>query len=174
MKETSPGGILFGLCGGIGLTKVIDRRSCVTQRLVGYSSPHPTARWSARKPNLPTQSEQISAALSEFSFICGSQGAEATCNNLAILAVAQTNLIESLTSPLADDISAELRKNVGAILHFTQVLAQDFGWIIGWSVVSLRHLWLSNSAIPEADKVPLPRRSLPSCGERSDSKVSKD
>ncbi|XP_061094957.1 uncharacterized protein LOC133126631 [Conger conger] len=81
-------------------------------------------------------------------------GADAT-NNLAILAIAQTNLIESLTSSLADDVSAELRKNAGAILHLTQGLAQDFGRIMGWSVASLRHLWLANSALPEADKVPL-------------------
>ncbi|XP_061115409.1 uncharacterized protein LOC133139933 [Conger conger] len=54
----------------------------------------------------------------------------------------------------SNDVSAELRKNAGAILHLTQGLAQDFGRIMGWSVASLRHLWLANSALPEADKVP--------------------
>ena len=51
--------------------------------------------------------------------------------------------------------AAELRKNVGAFHHITQVLAQDFIHVIGWSVASLRHLWLSSSVLTEAKKVPL-------------------
>ncbi|XP_061089970.1 uncharacterized protein LOC133123516 [Conger conger] len=155
-------------CAALGAQELLRRASMHREDASWADFPEPFAMHSQEdRPNLrdgrvPSDTAHLEEALLTLANSSGDEdddlllhsSADAT-NNLAILAIAQTNLIESLTSSLADDVSAELRKNAGAILHLTQGLAQDFGRIMGWSVASLRHLWLANSALPEADKVPL-------------------
>ncbi|XP_061072538.1 uncharacterized protein LOC133107563, partial [Conger conger] len=161
-------------CAALGAQELLRRASMHREDASWADFPEPFAMHSQEdRPNLrdgrvPSDTAHLEEALLTLANSSGDEdddlllhsSADAT-NNLAILAIAQTNLIESLTSSLADDVSAELRKNAGAILHLTQGLAQDFGRIMGWSVASLRHLWLANSALPEADKPGAQLRSSP-------------
>ncbi|XP_061078563.1 uncharacterized protein LOC133111938 [Conger conger] len=120
-------------CAALGAQELLRRASMHREDASWADFPEPFAMHSQEdRPNLrdgrvPSDTAHLEEALLTLANSSGDEdddlllhsSADAT-NNLAILAIAQTNLIESLTSSLADDVSAELRKNAGAILHLTQ------------------------------------------------------
>ncbi|XP_061098651.1 uncharacterized protein LOC133128861, partial [Conger conger] len=151
-------------CAALGAQELLRRASMHREDASWADFPEPFAMHSQEdRPNLrdgrvPSDTAHLEEALLTLANSSGDEDDDLLLHSsdLEMLPDYSLEPSGSVAIPTAtDDVSAELRKNAGAILHLTQGLAQDFGRIMGWSVASLRHLWLANSALPEADKVPL-------------------
>ena len=105
----------------------------------------------AWKATLPYPRDKLTASLAVKAYVCGAQGAAAS-GNTALLTAAVSNLSTERPEGLSAEETSWVARMASTALHLNQGAAICAGRVMGNSVVVHCHLWLSLTAMREADK----------------------
>ena len=119
--------------------------------LAAYLVPGASAWMTTKKANLPSSRDKLTASLADKAYVWGAQAAAAS-GNAALLTAAVSKLSTEKPEGLSPEETSWVARMASAALHLNQGAAICAGRAMGNSLVVHRHLWLSLTAMREADK----------------------